>query len=760
MNNLSNKILANLKFFIKILIVWVGEIIVFYLLADLGIGLTIDSLITAIFVIIILEIINSIFWPSLTKIFLPFLVYTIGIGSLLLNGGIIWVMSLFIPTLNIEGYALIIVPLGIAVVHTILTTLLTLGNEEEYYNFIIKRKKIRYNDNYFKNGEVDYIKNYDNYDNYDNNEDNEENNEDNYNNEENSNSDKIYKGKNNRESSESISNRIKKVSEDNSIKSFPGIVIIEIDGLAKEILEEAIQKGHMPTLAKWLKEKTHGIKEWETDLSSQTGSSQAGILHGNNKDIVAFRWVEKENNNKIMVSTGLLDAPKIEERISNGKGLLHKNGSSRSNLFSGDTENVLFTYSKMHDIRKFYNKTWYFVYSNPSNFGRILLLCGADIVKEIISQINHKIKNIQPRIRKNFIYLFVRACANVYIREINTQTIIGDMIKGEADTIYSTYLGYDEIAHHSGIRDKDSFNALKGIDRQIKRIYGANNYSKRQYNIVIQSDHGQSNGSTFKQRYDLSLKDLVHNLLPEDMKIYDELSSNEDHFSQVITLPIKDVKNLVKNKTYNAKNKYDEISTKIKSKGDNVLEYITNYKISKTKTTKKSKIGQRDAEVIVLASGNLGLIYLIQWETRLNYETIKELFPELIPGLVQHEGIGFILVNSSEHGALAIGEKGVYYLDENKVEGKNPLEDFGPNARKHLLRTNKFEYVPDILVNSVYDKHNDEVAAFEELVGSHGGLGGTQNKPFIMYPSDWKIKDEKIVGAENIHRILKENLNN
>ncbi|WP_225370442.1 hypothetical protein [Methanobrevibacter arboriphilus] len=147
--------------------------------------------------------------------------------------------------------------------------------------------------------------------------------------------------------------------------------------------------------------------------------------------------------------------------------------------------------------------------------------------------------------------------------------------------------------------------------------------------------------------------------------------------------------------------------------------------------------------MIVLASGNLGLIYLTQWATRLNYETIKELFPELIPGLVQHEGIGFILVNSSEHGALAIGEKGVYYLDENKIEGKNPLEAFGPNARKHLLRTNKFEYVPDILVNSMYDKHNDEVAAFEELVGSHGGLGGTQNKPFIMYPSDWKINDEK-----------------
>jgi len=753
MTNLSNKILANLKFFIKILIVWIGEIIIFYLLGNIGIGLKVDELVTAIFVIVILEIINSIFWPMLTKIFLPFIVYTIGIGSLLLNGGIIWIISLFMPTLSIEGYALIIVPLGIAITHTILTTLLTLGNEEEYYNFIIKRKKIRYNDNYFKNGEVDYIKNYDN------NDDKIYENDDNIYENSKKSSQYATNNKNSRKDKDNTNNGNNEGNKDTSTKLCSGLIVIEIDGLAKEILEEAIQKGYMPTLAKWLKEKTHKIKEWETDLSSQTGSSQAGILHGNNEDIVAFRWVEKRNNNKIMVSTGLLDAPKIEKRISNGKGLLHKNGSSRSNLFSGDTENVLFTYSKMYGIRKFYNKTWYFVYSNPSNFGRILLLCGSDIVKEIISQITHKIKNIQPRIRKNFIYLFVRACANVYIREINTQTIVGDMIKGKTDIIYSTYLGYDEIAHHSGIRDKDSFNALKGIDRQIKRICGGNNYSKRPYKIVVQSDHGQSNGATFKQRYDLTLKDLVYNLLPENIEIYYELSSNEDHFSQIITFPIKDVKDIVKNKTNLAKNKYDKISIKIKSKGDNILEYITNYKISKAKTTKQPKNSQKNAEVIVLASGNLGLIYLTQWEFRLDYENIKELFPELIPGLVQHEGIGFILVNSHEYGGLAIGKNGVYYLDEDKIEGNNPLKDFGDNARKHLIRTNKFKYVPDILVNSLYDKDNDEVAAFEELVGSHGGLGGTQNKPFILYPSDWKIKDENIVGAENIHKILKENFN-
>jgi putative membrane protein len=115
----------------------------------------------------------------------------------------------------------------------------------------------------------------------------------------------------------------------------PGVIFLEIDGLAEPVLREAVKKGRMPTLARWLECGSHVIKFWETDLASQTGASQAGILHGNNRDLPAFRWVEKERNNKIMVSTGLSDAHVIEERISNGKGLLAVNGASRSNLFSG-----------------------------------------------------------------------------------------------------------------------------------------------------------------------------------------------------------------------------------------------------------------------------------------------------------------------------------------------------------------------------------------------------------------------------------------
>ncbi|MBU4608249.1 MAG: phage holin family protein, partial [Methanobacterium sp.] len=115
-------------------------------------------------------------------------------------------------------------------------------------------------------------------------------------------------------------------------------------------------------------------------------------------------------------------------------------------------------------------------------------------------------------------------------------------------------------------------------------------------------------------------------------------------------------------------------------------------------------------------------------------------------------------VQSLKWGPLAIGKNGIYYLKCDRIEGKNPLLDFGENARQHLLRTDKFEHVPDILVNSFYNPDKNEVAAFEELVGSHGGLGGDQSRPFIMYPSTWNLEDDEIVGAEHLHRVLKEKI--
>lgn len=107
---------------------------------------------------------------------------------------------------------------------------------------------------------------------------------------------------------------------------------------------------------------------------------------------------------------------------------------------------------------------------------------------------------------------------------------------------------------------------------------------------------------------------------------------------------------------------------------------------------------------------------------------------------------------------MAMGREGIHYLEDGTIEGEDPLTPFGPRTGKHLLRTDSFKYTPDILVNSFYDGEKNEVAAFEELVGSHGGLGGEQTQPFILYPSQWDMGSEEIVGAENLYLVLKKHL--
>ena len=632
------------------LIVFIGNILGIYLIAYLELGVQISQFGSITLLVLFISLINAILWPVLTRIAMPFLVLTFGIGTLILNG---LLLQFFAPLfgITIHGGAIILAPVAMAAVTTILSALITINDDSSYYRAVLRDAE-------------------------------------------------------------------KKRKAD--IKDYPGLIIVEVDGLAHKVLCEAVERGDMPTVKEMIDSKEYNLRMWETDLSSQTGASQAGILHGNNEGIVAFRWIEKSNGNQMMQCSGITKVPELEQRISDGNGLLVDNGASRSNLFSGDTDNVIFTFSKIMDFGKLYNKAWYSVFSNPSNFARIIALFLGDILREIWSLITHSIRIVRPRIIRVIVYIPTRAATNVFMREINTSTLIGDMMVGEVDVAYSTYLGYDEIAHHSGVRDSDAWIALRQMDQQIKHLIDANKYSPRDYQFVIQSDHGQTNGATFTQRYGQTFEDFVKSLLPEDMTVFAKMTSKDDHFV-----------------------------------GDYTPFARKNKKIQKEKEEAKEL---SDSEVIVLASGNLAMIYLTQWSHRLTYEELNTYFPELIPGIVNNEYVGFILVKSQEHGDMAIGKNGTYYLDSDKIDGENPLEGFGDNIVRHLKRTSSFEHTPDILVNSFYDEEADEVCAFEELVGSHGGAGGDQSKPFILYPSSWNVSDEEIIGAENIYKILKENL--
>ena len=189
-----------------------------------------------------------------------------------------------------------------------------------------------------------------------------------------------------------------------------------------------------------------------------------------------------------------------------------------------------------------------------------------------------------------------------------------------------------------------------------------------------------------------------------------------------------------------------------------VKRYVVDDKLAMEERSEQAieEEGDEQHRIVVLASGNLGLVYGTRREMRVTLEEMESVVPGMLEGLVAHEGVGFAMVHSEEHGPVVIGADGRNYLAEERVEGENPLEGFGPRAAQHLIREDTFPNCPDILVNSFYNTETNEVAAFEELIGCHGGMGGYQTQPFVLHPIELPLNgDEPLIGAAAVHYLMK-----
>jgi uncharacterized membrane protein YvlD (DUF360 family) len=492
----------------------------------------------------------------------------------------------------------------------------------------------------------------------------------------------------------------------------PGILFLEIDGLALPMLRDAMRDGSAPEMASWLAEDGYHLSEWETDLSSQTGASQAGILLGSNEDIPAFRWVEKETGRVISCSSPS-DCAEIEARRSTGDGLLVEGGASRGNLLSGEAEETILTVSRT-EAEKRANPGYRAFFANGFNVTRSFVLFIFEIGLEVTSSLRAARRDIRPRGHRGGTYPLLRGVMCVIIRDLIVYGVLTDMMRGRP-AVYATFSSYDEVAHHSGLMRADTLEALRKLDKQFGRLARARRFAPRPYEIVVLSDHGQTQGATFKQRNGYGLDELVERSLGQPT---------------VVAMPGGDEQ-------------------------DAMVQHAVNEATGR-KAKKPSKTDVSDRDVVVLGSGNLGLVYLMEQKRRMTLEEIEAAHPALLPAMREHPHIGWLLVRSESHGAVALGARGAHYLDEERVEGEDPLALFPPNAARHLRRTDGFSNVADIMVGSFYDPSLDEGCAFEELISFHGGLGGPQTRGFILSPPALTLPERELVGAAAVHAQLLE----
>ena len=507
-----------------------------------------------------------------------------------------------------------------------------------------------------------------------------------------------------------------------------GVLFVQLDGVAFPVLRWGVQSGALPTIRRWLSSGGYVMREWTPQLPCTTPASQLGILHGTVDRVPAFRWYDREKQ-RVLVANRPADAAVIQARASDGRGLLWDDGVSISNLFTGDAPRALMTMSRVEVARGSPQTrravAWFL--ATPTGFMRSLNRTVGEVVKERWQASRQARRHLEPRVHRGWTFALLRAVTNALARDLNTALVAEEMRRG-ARSIYVDYVGYDEIAHHAGMFRPESLAALEGLDRVLDELQRLSEKAARRYRIVVISDHGQSQGRSFKDRYGTDLPGLCEDLMSQEVQSFDAPVEGWGRAQSIVG----DV-----------------------GSGSALTGRVIG-RVDRRIAQEYDGGGARPADQtpIVLGSGNLGLFYL-PGPRRRSLEELGAQWPRLVQGLARHPGVAFVAGVDDLGLPWAIGAQGRRNLADGTVEGVDPLAPFGSHAPKFLLRAVLMAEAPDLYVNSSVDRWTVDVAAFEDLVGAHGGLGGDQDSAAVLVPRDLAdVLPDRIEGADVLHRSL------
>ena len=673
----SGRVLRGGRTVARVVVTWIAVTLTLELLSTWIDGFQLPFWWQAPVMALLLGLLTGLVWPLILRIALPIALFTFGLGSFLLLGALVLAISFAIPRVVIAHLGIaVLVAVSIAAVSGLVSSLLAIDEDELFFRRARRRARACAQD-----GEQP-----------------------------------------------------------------PGVLFLQIDSLSYATALQAVRDGSMPTLAAWLREGSHDLTTWHTDWSSQTGAEVSGILHGNNHDIFGFRWYDKERDHVCRVSHPV-DAAAIERRISDGRGLLAGGGASRGNLFTGDAPHVSLTMSALAHLlpgggpreprtRDRVGAGYHAYFANPVNALRTIAVSLVDIGRELVAAARERRDDVRPRVHRGGIYPLARPGTTVVSRDVVVFAILEDMLAGRP-VVYCDFLGYDEAAHHAGLARADSLAVLRSIDQQIGRLYRAAQLAPRPYHLVVLSDHGQTQGWAFADRFGESIEQLVGRLC----------GGSGEHR----TAGAKDSRRPVEGWQVTSALAASDgpIARRLRAR----VEAAEPHEHELVPGT-EGRVPRVAPGVVCVVSGHTAMVSFPDLPGRVSLEEIERHWPELLPTLVDHDGVGFLLVHSDEFGPVVLGRDGLHRLRTGVVVGTDPLLPYGEHAPALVARVSTFPHCADVVINSRYDPETDEASAFEPHVGSHGGLGGPQQHAVLVHPRSFAPPGE-VVGAEALHRVLR-----
>jgi uncharacterized membrane protein YvlD (DUF360 family) len=529
------------------------------------------------------------------------------------------------------------------------------------------------------------------------------------------------------------------------------LLMVEIDGLSYYHLKAALDRGYLPTMREMIKEEGYVLSKVDCGIPSQTSACQAGIMFGDNDDIPAFRWYDKTEG-KLIVSSS--DAGELNARYALGKGLM-RGGTSVSNMLNGDAAKSLMTASNLREAEEEEAKRRaddvYLLMLDPSFLISVIARYLGMVIIEIWEGWQQRRKDIRPRLnRLAHFYPFVRAATSIFLREFGAAFTTLDLVRG-SPSIYVTWPGFDEVAHHSGPYTSDAFDELDRYDKILRHYRRTlKEDAPVYYDMFVLSDHGQSFGPTFLQRYGISLKDFIEVNLPEGTTV--SASIGGDTGAMGLEQASAELANAQKYGSGGSRT-----SARLVKEGQQLAD--------RASAEDKARIAaaSTQADVTAYGSGNLAQVYFNLFDRKITLTELRAAYPGMVEALINHEGIGLVCGYLDDGTPIAIGKDGSRNLHTGEVEGLDPLlmyaPEEGPGASTvekrawQVRRVMDFPHAGDLMViSTVYE--DGTVAALEELIGNHGGLGGEQTDAFIFHPPDLIVPETR--NSVDVFHILNE----
>ena len=528
--------------------------------------------------------------------------------------------------------------------------------------------------------------------------------------------------------------------------------MLQIDALAYSDLRRALELGLCPTIARLLREG-FALRRWFCGLPSATPYCQAGMFHGENGGIPAFRFYDKSAR-KVITCNAPHGVQYIRDRIHSPGALA--GGSSYVNLLDGDAQTVAFTVAtreKMSVYRRLGGtRMALLILLHPIRMARMVLQGAFEWLLEEWERARGELAGRVTH--SEGIFPFIRILSNVVVRELQTMAILLDVYLG-VPVIYSTFMQYDELAHHFGPSSKQALVDLRRTDARIAEIWRmAELAGGRGYDLVIISDHGMTPALSYRVKYGESLGATVQLILdetppaaadtppPRALASYAEDTEYADIGPEVVEAVAQ-----LTPASFGARKGIRRFRDWLRSRyGLREIIFPEKYRVDRTN------------DVVVTYSSCLALVYFAATEQRLTHEQIlaDNRWSKLYERLIAHPGIGLVATVSANGVALA-SRNGRAILREAQVEnisGENPLEIFGtePYVLRAVESLVSQPNAGDCVLFGAYDGY--DIISFDDQVGAHGSAGGDQVYPFIISPERLGLAGEILEDARDIHRTV------